>query len=109
MIVLFRAIASLACRAYFVSRFCPQPHPLPKDIPPPIRCPLFVEDIRHYCVAISDDPADRLMRSHGLSTAKSHASCCLTTTCIYRIAGNFHQENLAIASTIVLRKLFARF
>lgn len=45
---------------YFV-----QPPPLPKDIPSPIPCPSFVEDIRHHCVTFSDEPADRLMRSHG--------------------------------------------
>ena len=42
-----------------------QPHPSPKEIPPPKPCPAFVEDIRHNCVAFSDDGADRLLRGHG--------------------------------------------
>jgi len=42
-----------------------QPPPLPKDIPPPIPCLAFVEDIRHHCVTFSDEAVDRLMRSHG--------------------------------------------
>lgn len=42
-----------------------QPHPSPKEIPPPKPCPAFVEDIRHNCVSFSDDGADRLLRGHG--------------------------------------------
>lgn len=42
-----------------------QPHPSSHEIPPPRPCPGFLEDIRHSCVAFSDEGADRLLRGHG--------------------------------------------
>lgn len=43
----------------------PQPSPDPSTLPAPIPCPAFTEAIRHHCVTLSDDPIDRLVRSHG--------------------------------------------
>jgi alkyldihydroxyacetonephosphate synthase len=42
-----------------------QPHPSPDEIPPPLRCPEFVEEIHNSCLALSDEGADRLLRGHG--------------------------------------------
>lgn len=42
-----------------------QPHPSSDEIPSPLRCPEFVEDVRHSCLALSDEGQDRLLRGHG--------------------------------------------
>ena len=42
-----------------------QPQPGDKDLPRPIICGPFVEEIRPHSVVISDNSADRLVHSHG--------------------------------------------
>ena len=42
-----------------------QPHPSPKELPSPIPCRDFVDEIRPFCADISDEPGDRLFHSHG--------------------------------------------
>ncbi|KAL5481873.1 hypothetical protein EMCRGX_G022133 [Ephydatia muelleri] len=42
-----------------------QPHPSPKELPAPIPCRDFVDEIRPFCADISDEPGDRLLHSHG--------------------------------------------